>query len=68
MRKTLSKRIVEQIGSSPEFEELLEKYPELRQEIYRISESLVEASLGLSSKDTRVITNEALAQLEKKLQ
>ena len=68
MRKTLSKRIVEQIGSSLEFVELLEKHPDLRQEIYIICESLVETSLGISTKDTRVITNEALSRLEKKLQ
>lgn len=66
MKKTLKQRIVEQIGSSPQISELLENHPNLKPEINHISETLVSSSLGLSSKNSNAITNEALSLIQNK--
>lgn len=66
MKKTLKQRIVEQIGASPQISQFLENHPDLKLEINHISETLVNSSLGLSSKDSRAITNEALSLIQNK--
>ena len=66
MRKTLKQRIVEQIKESSQIKELEEKHPELKLQIHDIINSLVESTLGLSSKNTNEITNNALAIIEER--
>lgn len=66
MRKTLKQRIVEQIHESSQITELKEKHPELKLQIHDIINSLVESSLGSSSKSVNEITNTALAIIEER--
>lgn len=64
MRKPLNKRIIEQIKDSSEVVELVEKNPDLKHQIYDIISALVDSTLGLTLKDTKAITNEALGIIE----
>ena len=64
MRKPLNKRIIDQIKDSSPIVELVEKNPDLKHQINDIISTLVDSTLGLTLKDTRTITNEALGIIE----
>jgi len=66
MRKPLNKRIIEQIKESYPIIELVEKNPDLKHQINDIISTLVDSTLGLTLKDTRTITNEALGIIEER--
>ena len=66
MRKPLNKRIIEQIKESSPIIELVEKNPDLKHQINDIISTLVDSTLGLTLKDTRTITNEALGIIEER--